>query len=93
MSSSGMSSPITTCLVQTSTPIHLTRQFASLGITRQASQAHPSGPALTTREWLSFSVEVAADKEAAEDVEGYQKGVKELVEEQMPAKAEAEATE
>ncbi len=60
------------------------KAVVSLGITRQASKAHPSGPAQTTRGWLSFSVEVAADEEAAGDAEGEQEGVKELVEEQTP---------
>jgi hypothetical protein len=46
-----------------------------------------------TREWLSFSVEDAADKEAMGDVEGEQEGVKELVEEQTLGEAEAEVTE
>ncbi len=64
-----------------------------MGITGQASQAHPSGPARTMREWLSFSVEVAADKEATRDAEGEQQGVKELVEERTLGEAEAEAME
>ena len=46
-----------------------------------------------TREWLSFSKEDAADKEAAGDAKGEQEGVKELVEERTPGEAEAEATE
>jgi hypothetical protein len=42
-----------------------------------------------TREWHSFSKEVAADEEAAKDAEGEQEGAKELAEEQMPGEAEA----
>ena len=42
-----------------------------------------------TREWHSFSVEVAADKEAMEDAEGEQEGAKELVEEWTPGEVEA----
>jgi hypothetical protein len=46
-----------------------------------------------TREWLSFSVENAADEEAMGDAKGEQEGVKELVEDWTPGEAEAEATE
>ena len=46
-----------------------------------------------TREWLSFTVEDTEDKGAMGDAEGEQEGVKELVEERTPGKAEAEAME